>query len=129
MDFNDALAILSNRAEDQKRKLETALKYGGMLTATDKAMEIARECIKRCRDFEILRGTVGGKSYFAAFDENFPEESEGEEHFIYDASANGLVRLDEGAWCDPGNLYERLFWTREEAEAKLEELKHEVQQM
>ena len=126
MTLDEALLVLSNRAEDQLGKLEVLLKSGGSLRATDEAMEIARECIKRCRDFEVIRGTIEKKIYFACFDDNFPEESEVEEQYIYDASANGLVCLANNEWSDPGNPDERMFWTREEAEAKLEELKHEV---
>ena len=55
MTLNEALIILSNDVGDQKRKLEVSIKYGGMLRATDEAMQIARECIKRCRDFEEIR--------------------------------------------------------------------------
>ena len=55
MTLNEALIILSNDVRDQKRKLEVSIRYGGMLRATDDAMQIARECIKRCRDFEEVR--------------------------------------------------------------------------
>ena len=134
MTLDEALDMIKKpmRTEDQLRKLEIATRRGGMIAATEEAYEIARECIKRCRDFDALRAEVGGKIYFASFDDSFPEESDVTEYEIYDMSAAGLVRVridDNGNaydWVNPADPDERMFWTREEAEKKLEDLKREA---
>ena len=120
MTFDDALTVLSDT--DQKGKLAMSQKYGDMLRATSEAMQVARECIKRCRDFSELRAKVGKTIYFAYLDENYPDESEVVEYEIQDASAAGDVYIADG-WCDPADPRECLFWTREAAEKALAEMK------
>ena len=80
---------------------------------------------EECRKAMGVQNKVGDCVYFAAYDENFPESSSVCEFKILDASAEGLIRIDDGglSWVNVDDPDERMFWTEEEAEEKLEELK------
>ena len=129
MTFDEALVMMKNsvNAEDQRAKLKVASRMGGMIKATEIAYQVARECIKRCRDFGELRAKIGGKIYWAGYDKNFPDESEVEELEVKDVSAAGLVQISYAGrtidWVDPKDPKEQLYQTREEAEAALKKMK------
>lgn len=53
MTFDEALIILSEG--NAREKLDIARNCGDMARAQIQAMQIARECIKRCRDFQKIR--------------------------------------------------------------------------
>ena len=53
MTLDEALIILSEG--NARGKLRIARACGDMIRAQTQAMRIARECIKRCRDFQKIR--------------------------------------------------------------------------
>ena len=53
MSFDEALIILSDGNAEEKLRIARAC--GDMVRAQIEAMQIARECIKRCRDFLEIR--------------------------------------------------------------------------
>ena len=59
MTLDEALTMLTDTPEATLQKVEIASRTtGNVRTAYDMAFEIARECIKRCRDFEELREKI-----------------------------------------------------------------------
>ena len=80
---------------------------------------------EECRKAISLRDKVGDCVYYVAYDENFPDSSSVCEYEVIDASANGLIRIDDGdlSWVNMDDPDEGMFWTEEEAERKLAELK------
>ena len=122
MTFDDALTVLSDT--DQKGKLAMSQKYGDMLRATSEAMQVARECIKRCRDFDALRHKIGDSIYFAGYDSSF-DEAWINEYKVEDITLAGCVQIGDSAddWVDPSNPDEQMYWTREEAEKALTEMR------
>ena len=53
MSLDEALIILSTR-NNKSEKIRIATACGNMCRAQEMAMQIARECIKRCRDFREI---------------------------------------------------------------------------
>ena len=67
---------------------------------------------------------IGDKIYFAGYDEVFPEESQVSEYEVLDVSEKGmlLTTASENYWIDSNDPEERMYPTREEAEAALKRI-------
>lgn len=119
MTYDEAYIFISDGHE--KERYEIAARAGGILSAINEAAAIARESIKRCRDFGTLRARIGDPVYWLCIEEDPPDICE---YTIGDISAAGMIYIKEcEEWCDPADPEERLYLTYEEATAKLAEEK------
>lgn len=81
-----------------------------------------------CPLIKELPVNIGDTLYFAGYDENFPDESNVEEHKVTDVSVNGLVRIDDGEWIDLNSDGCWMFKTRQEAIDQIVKLGGDVEE-
>lgn len=87
--------------------------------------EECRIAMEQSKEPDTMRSMLGKILYCVCYNSYAPEDSEIEEIPVLDVSINGMVRIDGSEWLNPDDPEEEVFWTREEAESYLEELKRQ----